>query len=121
MLIHLINDRSLSLSTLKVIEYAEMDKVKLKFLKDVLTGILMQENEENVQEIFLKIATSEKLSVFRESLRLFLCHFMVQKSIQTSDGETITCNLNDEEMDQLKERIKVAENILLVGKGRVLL
>ncbi|ODM91865.1 Nucleolar MIF4G domain-containing protein 1 [Orchesella cincta] len=116
LVVHLINDKSLPLSTLKVIEYTEMDKTKLKFLKKVLTGILMQKDVDNMQEIFIKPALSEKLGLFRESLRLFLSHFMLQKSITTTDGSSVESDLSPEEMEALKKRVKMAEKCMTLGK-----
>lgn len=115
LLVHLINDKSLPLSTLKVIEYTEMDKVKLKFLKKVLTGILLQKEVENLQEIFIRPGLSEKLALFKESLGLFMNHFMLQKSITTTDGSIIESKLSTEEMKQLKLRIKVAAKCMRLG------
>lgn len=119
LLVHLINDKSLPLSSLKVIEYTEMDKTKLKFLKEVLYGILLQKEEDDVREIFLKSASSENLHMFRESLRLFMGHFLVQPNVITSDGENVGCDLNDEELELLKERIKIAEAAMSLGRSRV--
>lgn len=117
LLVHLINDKSLPVSTLKVIEFAEMDKVKLKFLKKVLTGVLMQNEVENLQEIFVKPAMSEKLGLFRESLRLFLSHFMLQSTITTTDGSIVQSKLSPTELKALKERVKIAEKCMSLGKG----
>jgi len=102
-----------------VIEFAEMDKVKLVFLNQILSAILLQDDEESMQNIFTKVAMSEKLTLFRESLRLFMGHFMLQSSITTSDGETLTLNEDEYLLDKLKSRIKVADHSLLLGKGRV--
>jgi nucleolar MIF4G domain-containing protein 1 len=118
-LVHLINDKSLPLASLKVIEYAEMDKVKLKFLKEVLCGILLQDDEDNIQEIFFKTASSENLTLFRESLRLFMGHFLLQKNVITSDGEDVGCDIDSEQMGILKDRIKIAENAMSLGRSRV--
>lgn len=117
LLVHIINDKSLPLSTLKVVEYVEMDKVKLKFLKKILTGILLQKDEENLQEIFIKPSLSEKLGLFRESLRLFLNHFMLQSSITTSDGSEVKSDLSTEEMKMMKKRVKLAERCMTLGKS----
>lgn len=107
------------LSTLKVIEYAEMDKVKLKFLKATLSGILLQKDQENMQEIFMKAAMSEKLNLFRESVRLFMCHFMLQPTVTTSDGEVVGCDMDPKTLQFLKKRIKIAESTMSLGKSRV--
>lgn len=97
-----------------------MDKIKLKFLKRILTEILMQKEVDNMQEIFMKPAMSEKLGLFRESLRLFLSHFMLQTAITTSDGSVVLSKLTAEELKALKERVKIAEKCMNLGKGALL-
>lgn len=96
-----------------------MDKVKLQFLKEVLFGILLQNDEDNMQEIFLKTASSENLNLFRESLRLFMGHFLLQNNVITSDGENVGCDIDTDTMETLKSRIKIAESAMSLGRGRV--
>ena len=118
LLIDLINERSLPISILKVIEFGDMKKEKLTFLKDTLSGILLQTNTENIEEIFTKVASSEKLYMFRESLRLFMGHFML-KTCVSIEGEKVTSGLDAKSLEILEERMKIAESAMHMGHGRV--
>ena len=50
-----------------------------------MLGILLHENEEACLEVFGKISLSPKLQTFRESLRLFINHFLV-KNINATEN-----------------------------------
>ena len=120
-LIHLINDRSLPLTVLKVIDFADMNKGKLLFLRKTLAGILLQKNTDTLQEIFMKIGLSEKLNLFRESIKLFMGHFMLKENNQvlTLEGETINMSFDSKTLQVLKERVKLAQRAMSAGLSKV--
>jgi nucleolar MIF4G domain-containing protein 1 len=120
-LVHLINDRSLPLTVLKVIDFADMNKGKLTFLRKTLAGILLQKNTDNLQEIFIKIGLSDKLNLFRESVKLFMGHFMLKEENQvlTPEGETIDMSFDPKTLQVLKQRVKLAERAMSVGLSKV--
>ncbi|KYN32983.1 Nucleolar MIF4G domain-containing protein 1 [Trachymyrmex septentrionalis] len=70
--------KGLPLSVLKVIQFTELDKLTMRLVRQIMLGILLHENEEACLEVFGKISLSPKLQTFRESLRLFINHFLVK-------------------------------------------
>ncbi|XP_011868347.1 PREDICTED: nucleolar MIF4G domain-containing protein 1 [Vollenhovia emeryi] len=70
--------KALPLSILKVIEFTELDKLTMRLVRQVMLGILLHENEEACLEVFARISLSPKLQTFRDSLRLFINHFLVK-------------------------------------------
>lgn len=96
---HFLTKKSLSLSLLKAIEFGELDKVKVKFLRQVLTKLLKETEPEDLTDIFGRISGIPKLGMLREGLKLFISHFLV-KSTQ-AQGST-------EQSTLLTERAKVA-------------
>lgn len=56
----------------------ELDKSKMKLLRQIILGILMYENLETSLAVFERITKSENLNNFREALRLFINQFVVK-------------------------------------------
>ncbi|KAF5893791.1 nucleolar MIF4G domain-containing protein 1, partial [Clarias magur] len=52
MVTHLLTKNSLSLSIFKAIEFGELDKPKVKFLRQILSKLLQQTQEEDLVQIF---------------------------------------------------------------------
>ena len=75
----LIQTQVLTLSSLKVIEFSDLDKVSVGFLKTVL-GQLLEVKDELKCEIFSLVAQQSKLSTFKEGLKLFMRHFMLKSN-----------------------------------------
>lgn len=105
---HLILTGACSLSVLKVIEFADMDRNTASFLKKVLSEVLKQ-SPEQVKTIFESISRKEKLGHLRETISLFLHHFILkQRGTRT-----------EEEQDLLKEMITLADKSLKGDKSAV--
>ena len=66
---HLIGNGAMSLSVLKNVEFGEMNKSILQFLKELFTELLNKYDQEQIQEIFLKIAKIRKLSQLKNALK----------------------------------------------------
>lgn len=77
-LTHLFLGKGLPLSVLKVIQFTELDKLTMRLIRQIMLGILLHENEDACLEVFGRISLSPKLQTFRESLRLFINHFLVR-------------------------------------------
>jgi len=92
----LIIEKAQSLGLLKVIEFADLDKANMKLLKIILAGILQELDSDKIFELFKAVSEDSKLKMFRESLRIFMNHFLLQQ-------------LKDEELNMIKSRIKIAE------------
>ncbi|XP_053689718.1 nucleolar MIF4G domain-containing protein 1 homolog [Sabethes cyaneus] len=111
LLAHLIAEGGLALSVLKVIEFAEIDKVTLRLVRQIMLGILLLEDENKCLQVFNRIAPSFKLKAFKDSLRLFLHHFLLKGSDKSSVPE--------EEMQLLQQRISLADRMLDTSESRV--
>jgi len=69
-----------------------------------MLGILLHENEEMCLKVFEKISLSTKLQTFKESLRLFISHFLM-KNISAAN------NLQ-EQSALLKKRVELIDKML---------
>ncbi|TRY88693.1 hypothetical protein DNTS_026132, partial [Danionella cerebrum] len=99
LLTHLLQRKSLSLSILKAIEFGELDKPKVKFLKQILSKLLIESEPEDLVNIFGRISGIPKLGLLREGLKLFISHFLL-RNIQTQETA--------EQAKFLKDRAEVA-------------
>lgn len=88
-----------------------IDQVTLRLIRQVLIGILLHDNEETSLAVFEKVATSPKLKMFRESLRLFIHHFLL-RNLNTS-------SLSDEHKQILTTRARLAEKALTSSENKV--
>ncbi|XP_035866968.1 nucleolar MIF4G domain-containing protein 1 isoform X1 [Phyllostomus discolor] len=75
---HLLKTKSLPLSILKVVEFSELDKPRVHFLRSVLHMLLMETEAEDLGVIFARVSDNPKLGVLREGLKLFIGHFLLK-------------------------------------------
>ncbi|KAM5156934.1 nucleolar MIF4G domain-containing protein 1 [Mantella aurantiaca] len=87
LLSHLIKKKSLPLSIFKVIEFSELDKTKVSFLRQILSRVLIDAEADDLAVIFGKVSDNPKLGMLREGLKLFISHFLL-KNFQKSAEET---------------------------------
>ncbi|XP_065587602.1 nucleolar MIF4G domain-containing protein 1 [Cyrtonyx montezumae] len=109
LLVHLVRTKSLPLSVLKVIEFGDLDKPKVRFLRQVLSMLLVKTDEDDINDIFGRISDNPKLGVLREGLKLFLTHFLV-KNAQVQNSA--------EEASLLKERAELASRALQAKESK---
>ncbi|XP_077007475.1 nucleolar MIF4G domain-containing protein 1 isoform X2 [Tamandua tetradactyla] len=100
---HLLKTKSLPLSILKVIEFSELDKPRVQFLRKVLYMLLMETEVEDLGLIFARVSDNPKLRILREGLKLFISHFLL-KNVQAHKSA--------EEANILKERADLATKSL---------
>lgn len=100
---HLLKTKSLPLSILKVIEFSELDKPRVHFLRRVLTELLIETEEEDLGLIFSRVSENPKLGMLQEGLKLFISHFLL-KHTQTLQSA--------EEASLLRERAGLASKSL---------
>ena len=100
----LIRDKVLTMTCLKKIEFADMNSSLTLYLRTLLKDILKEDNDNERNGHFALISGNEKLSALRESLRLFMHHFLL-KSKKEKDSV-------------VKSRVESAENALLLSKHR---
>ncbi|XP_022115975.2 nucleolar MIF4G domain-containing protein 1 homolog [Pieris rapae] len=112
-LIHLIMEKGLPLSVLKIIEFSDLNKQTVKFMRQILLAIIMNADLQASLETFHRIAKSPKLHMFRESLRLFIQHFLIKNAGKKSGI------LSDDEMATLKERSVEVEKILTAYENKL--
>lgn len=91
--------KCLSLSILKVIEFGELDKPSVRFLRQVLTKLLKETESEDLASIFGRISGIPNLGMLREGLKLFISHFLLKNA--QSQGPA-------EQAAMLSERAQVA-------------
>ncbi|XP_071590847.1 nucleolar MIF4G domain-containing protein 1 [Heliangelus exortis] len=109
-LAHLIRTKSLPLSVLKVIEFSELDKPKVRFLRQVLSTLLAKIDAEEISDIFVRVSDNPKLGLLREGLKLFLNHFLL-KNIQSQKSA--------EEASLLKEKVELATKALQAKESKL--
>ncbi len=77
---YLVKEKASTLTCLKKIEFADLNKPITAFMKSLLLDILKVEKKADRVAPFALIAGNPKLSMLRESLRLFMHHFLLKKS-----------------------------------------
>lgn len=82
-----LQKKCLSLSILKVIEFGELDKPKVRFLRQVLTRLLKETEPEDLEIIFGRISGIPKLGMLREGLKLFISHFLLRNAASQAPAE----------------------------------
>ncbi|XP_013365124.1 PREDICTED: nucleolar MIF4G domain-containing protein 1 [Chinchilla lanigera] len=100
---HLLKTKSLPLSILKVVEFSELDKPRVHFLRRVLTMLLMETEVEDLSLIFSRVSGNPKLGVLREGLKLFISHFLLRPT---------QAPRSPEEAGTLRERVALATQAL---------
>uniref|UniRef100_A0A8C5WCF6 Nucleolar MIF4G domain-containing protein 1 n=1 Tax=Leptobrachium leishanense TaxID=445787 RepID=A0A8C5WCF6_9ANUR len=110
LLSHLIKSKSLPLSVFKVIEFSELDKFRVSFLRQVLHKLLMDAEVEDLAQIFGKISENAKLGMLREGLKLFITHFLLKN---------IRAQRNAEEAELLVHRADLAVKALQAKENRL--
>ena len=85
----------------QVLEFSELDKGRVRFLKQVLCNILLKNEDYTVKEVFSRISSLPKLAILREGLVIFMKHFILKK--QTTGV--------------IAQRIQIAEKALSSSEG----
>ncbi|KAF4519817.1 hypothetical protein B566_EDAN006831 [Ephemera danica] len=107
---NLILNNGLNVSVLKVIEFADLNKWSIKFLRKVLLGLLLCTDDNACREAFSRIPNSQQFSLFRESLNVFLHKYIIrnQKNIP-----------NDTNFDLLASRVNLVQQILANADAKI--
>ena len=59
-----------------MIEFTELDKVSIKFFKRLLHSLLSEPSEAVVRDVFTRVAPLPHLKRLRDSLLVFLTHYV---------------------------------------------
>uniref|UniRef100_A0A7G3APQ0 Protein involved in high osmolarity signaling pathway n=1 Tax=Lutzomyia longipalpis TaxID=7200 RepID=A0A7G3APQ0_LUTLO len=102
-LAHLIEEGAQPLSIIKVIDYGQIDRASVKLVRRILLTILLKD-DYTCKKIFSKIAPSAQLKPFKNSIKLFLHQFLLQK--------TNKLDLPKEQLEVVKRRIAIAEEAI---------
>ncbi|XP_032676324.1 nucleolar MIF4G domain-containing protein 1 homolog [Odontomachus brunneus] len=111
-LTHLFLEKGLPLSVLKVIQFTELDKLTMRLVRQIMLGILLYENGEACLEVFERISQSPKLQTFRESLRLFINHFLVKNICATEKLQ--------KQSVLLQKRVELVDKVLSTRESKVI-
>ncbi|XP_038611572.1 nucleolar MIF4G domain-containing protein 1 [Tachyglossus aculeatus] len=90
LLVHLLKTKSLPLSIFKVIEFSELNKQKVDFLRKILYKLLMETEVEELSSIFTKMYDNPKLGMLSEGLKLFINHFLLKNAQAHKSAEEAT-------------------------------
>ncbi|XP_069504069.1 nucleolar MIF4G domain-containing protein 1 [Ambystoma mexicanum] len=110
LLVQLLKSKSLQLSVFKVIEFSELNKTKVSFLRQVLYKLLMETEAEDLSLIFGRVSDKPKLAMMREGLKLFITHFLLKNARAQKSAE---------EASLLQERAALASSALQAKDSRL--
>ncbi|CAB3369909.1 Hypothetical predicted protein [Cloeon dipterum] len=85
----LVLNGGLTLAVLKVIEFSDLDKVHVKFIRQVLLKLLLTSKEEECIGAFTRVPSSPQLALFKEGMRLFLHRYILGSSKATSENKLL--------------------------------
>lgn len=105
-----LRKKCLPLSILKVIEFGELDKLKVRFLRQMLTKLLKETEPEDLACIFGKISGIPKLGMLREGLKLFISHFLLKNAQPQGPAEQASL---------LSERAQVATRAMEAKEAKL--
>ncbi|KAM5205489.1 nucleolar MIF4G domain-containing protein 1 isoform 3-T3 [Hipposideros larvatus] len=71
----------------QVVEFSELDKPRVHFLRKVLYMLLMETEVEDLGLIFARVSDNPKLGVLREGLALFIRHFLLKSEQAAGSAE----------------------------------
>ncbi|XP_038222505.1 nucleolar MIF4G domain-containing protein 1 homolog [Zerene cesonia] len=112
-LTHLIMEKGLPLSVLKIIQFSDLNKRTVRFMRQILLAIIMNEDLQASLEVFHRISKPPKLHMFRESLRLFIQHFLIKNAGKKSNV------LSEGDMATLKDRSMEVDKILTMYENKL--
>lgn len=96
----------LQLSVLKVVDFMQLDKLSFYFMKEVMLRLLLSRNEQEVFQAFERVAKNSKLQQFKQSIRLFLQHFLLQPE------QLAKLKLEEEQQKLLEQRVDYLDKLL---------
>ncbi|KAK3101352.1 hypothetical protein FSP39_002929 [Pinctada imbricata] len=107
---YLLSTKAQSLSIFKVVEFGTLDTAMVRFMKQVLTELLVDHPEDISHAVFIRIAPLSKLQMLQEGLKLFMQHFLLRKKSKDLPADP-----------KLKDRVTMAIKALSAGQSKMLL
>lgn len=80
-------------------------------MRQILIGVLLCDDVETCQSVFTNVAQSDKLKMFKESLRLFIQHFL----LRNLKSETVP----EEQKQLLEDRARIIDKILSINEKKL--
>ncbi|KAH8262039.1 hypothetical protein KR038_008021 [Drosophila bunnanda] len=102
----LILSAGLQLSVLKVVDFMQLDKLSFFFMKEVMVRLLLAPDEREIYQTFERVAKNTKLQQFKQSVRLFLQHFLLKAE------QLDKLKLKEEEQQLLQQRVDHLDKLL---------
>ncbi|XP_077592327.1 nucleolar MIF4G domain-containing protein 1 [Stigmatopora nigra] len=102
-----LQNKCLSLSILKAIEFSELDKPTVRFLRQVLTPLILDTEPEDLVSIFARISGIPQLSMLREGLKLFISHFLLKNAGPQDDNLKERAMIATRAMDSKEAKVKL--------------
>ncbi|XP_077863805.1 nucleolar MIF4G domain-containing protein 1-like [Saccoglossus kowalevskii] len=102
LLVHLLVSKSLALSVLKVIDFAELNKPMMVWLRQSLMELLLENPKDVSIDVFARIAPYPKLHSLRDGLRLFMRQFLLRNQQKSAESTR----------EQLKLMVQMADGAL---------
>ncbi|EDW50196.1 nucleolar MIF4G domain-containing protein 1 homolog [Drosophila sechellia] len=103
---HVILAAGLQLSVLKVVDFMQLDKLSFYFMKEVMVRLLLANDEREIYQTFERVAKNTKLQQFKQSVRLFLQHFLLK------EDQLDKLKLKDEDRQLLQMRVDHIDKLL---------
>ncbi|EDX08942.1 GD13685 [Drosophila simulans] len=84
----------------------QLDKLSFYFMKEVMVRLLLANDEREIYQTFERVAKNTKLQQFKQSVRLFLQHFLLK------EDQLDKLKLKDEDRQLLQQRVDHIDKLL---------
>ncbi|EDW33171.1 GL24654 [Drosophila persimilis] len=102
----LILSAGLQLSVLKVVDFMQLERLSFFFMREIMVKLLLASDERELQQSFERIAKNSKLQQFKQSIRLFMQHFLLQEE------QLSKLKLKEEQQELLQQRVDLMDKLL---------
>ncbi|KAH8418261.1 hypothetical protein KR222_007634 [Zaprionus bogoriensis] len=97
----LILSAGLQLSVLKVVDFMQLQKLSFYFMREIMVRLILSSDESQLYQAFERIAKNSKLQQFKQSIRLFMQHFMLDKLEEYEEQQQQLLQKRIEQLDKL--------------------
>lgn len=97
----LILSAGLQLSVLKVVDFLQLQKLSFYFMREIMTRLILSDDDTKLYQAFERIAKNSKLNQFKQSIRLFMQHFMLEKLEEHEEQQQELLKKRIEHLDKL--------------------
>ncbi|BFF99005.1 nucleolar MIF4G domain-containing protein 1 homolog [Drosophila madeirensis] len=101
----LILAAGLQLSVLKVVDFMQLERLSFYFMREIMVRLLLSSDERELQQAFERIAKNSKLQQFKQSVRLFMQHFLLQQEqlakLKLEEAQQLLLQQRVDQLDKL--------------------